>query len=490
MPFRQYTQCYKHTVGDKPFNKSDLASFAVGVSTPGLVVAIIGLLTGNLPLAYITIAIQYAVTITAIANEWLNHRLVCISGDQCAVGTVDLMPTISPILGAFDNDQFFDLRLMPHRYLDLYRGPNCNYATLGEKPALISPPATLPEVFGWKMQVPPRAGPSLDGRTEAVPENDVFLDNFQGSLLLQPGSPVDFQRAGAVLTDLPYDPIDISEVTLKVPPLSTELPRVNLTCTESGPKPAGGTPLFTRATLHCEAEGNFWQALKESAGWQGVAVGVGAAAGAAVGAAVGCAIGGFFGPIGCAIGAIIGFLAGLLGGAAAGAYVAANAAFNSNPGDVNDANVGDSPLGALNDGDQVVVFGTHVYDGFHEGWHEFHPLKAVLRAPPPEIYTNVPGLNTEQITFVPPYIEWDPDWTEGANGKLTSGLTVADMRQGLASRPFRDVAESIKKTWCGLLGEAFNPAVQTRQGLTENRWTIHPLVDGCQPAEGTVGPLR
>ncbi len=318
MPFRQYTQCYNHKVGDKPFNESNLASFAVGVSTPGLVVAIIGILTGNLPLAFVSIAVQYAVTITAIANEWLTHRLVCVSGNECAVGTVDLTPTISPILGAFDNDQFFDLRLMPHRYLDLYRGPNCNYATLGSAPALIAgPPGTGPAMFGWKMHIPPRAGPSLEGRTDTVPATDVFLDNFQESALLQPGSPVDFPRAGALLFDLPYDPIGISEVTLMNPPLSTELPRFNATCSESGSTPAAAPPLFTRATLHCEAEGNFWAALKDSAGWQGLAVGVGASAGAAAGAAAGCAIGGFFGPIGCAIGGIIGFFAGLLGGAAA-----------------------------------------------------------------------------------------------------------------------------------------------------------------------------
>ena len=28
-----------------------------------------------------------------------------------------------------------------------------------------------------------------------------------------------------------------------------------------------------------------------------------------------------------------------------------------------------------------MVYGTHVYDGFHEGWHEFHPLKAIIKTP-------------------------------------------------------------------------------------------------------------
>ena len=296
MAFRQYTQCYNHTPGDKPFNESDLASFALGTSAPGIIAAILGFLSGNPLAAFVAIGVQYAVTITAIANEWLTHRLVCVSGDQCAVGTVDLIPTISTILGAFDNDQFFDVRLMPHRYLDLYRGPNCNYATLGS-------------ASGWVLQTPPQAGPSLDGKTETIPENDVFLDGFQGSALLQPGSPAGFTRAGAVLSDLPYTPVDISEVTLVNPPLSTELPRFNATCSTSGSTPVSGTPLFTRATLHCEAEGNFWAALKSLPGrlagpgrgwWRG-------GGSYAAGAAAGCAIGGFFhGPIGCALGALIG----------------------------------------------------------------------------------------------------------------------------------------------------------------------------------------
>ena len=93
---------------------------------------------------------------------------------------------------------------------------------------------------------------------------------------------------------------------------------------------------------------------------------------------------------------------------------------------VNDANVGDTPLGTLADGDQVVVYGTHVYDGFHEGWHELHPLMAIMRVPPPEVWTNIPGLNTEKPTFNPPYLEWDPNWSIAANGTPPVGLTITD----------------------------------------------------------------
>jgi hypothetical protein len=201
MAFRQYTQCYNHTPGDKPLNSDDLFAFAAGTSAPGLIGAILALVSGANIAAAIIIAIQYAITITAIANEWLYHRLVCVSGNQCAVGTVQEPATISPLLGAFDNDQFFDIRLMPHRPQDEYKSANTKFNA-----------------------TPPTAGPSQDGKTELTPENDIYLDKFQGGRLLKP-----------VIPDLPYD--------------------------------------TSRSTLHCEAEGNFWQAMKDTVALQAVLVG-------------------------------------------------------------------------------------------------------------------------------------------------------------------------------------------------------------------------
>src|SRR4029077_13160241 len=49
-----------------------------------------------------------------------------------------------------------------------------------------------------------------------------------------------------------------------------------------------------RYYLHCEAEGNFWQAMKDYAVVAGLAVAGGAAAGGAAGAGAGGAVGGFF----------------------------------------------------------------------------------------------------------------------------------------------------------------------------------------------------
>ena len=479
MAFRRYTQCYVHTPGDKPFNKSDLVTYVLGNAGPGGVLAVLALLAGDYAVGFWIFAIQYAATIQSVAKQWLEHRLVCLTGNQCAIGVIELTPdeddgsghlkSQTSDLGEFDNDQFFDLRLMPHRHNDAYRGPNCAYATLGMTP--------------WQVQTPPGPGPSLDGLTETVaPANDVFLDNFQGSWFVTPSNS---------LTDLSYNPCDISDTALSSTPQASEKARTPFTCqfATSGASPyvpSSGTTLFTRTNLHCEAEGNFWAAMMATAGLQGLATAAGATAGAAAGAAAGCAIGGFFGPIGCAIGAFVGGLLGLGGGAAAGAYIGANAAFNSDPGNVNDANVGDTPLGTLANGDQVVVYGTHVYDGFHEGWHELHPLMAIMRVPAP---ANIPGI-TNDPAFTPPYLEWDPNWSIAANGNPPAGLTVADMQQGLASPAFAAMATSVHDRWCPLLKDAFAQTTTNDQALPANRWTIHPLVDGCQSPENAPTPLK
>jgi hypothetical protein len=476
MAYRHYTQCYVHTPGDKPFNQADLVSYVLGNAGVGAVLAVLALLAGDYAVGFWIFAIQYAATIQSVAKQWLEHRLVCLTGNQCAIGAIELTPdednsgqlkSQTSDLGEFDNDQFFDLRLMPHRHNDAYRGPNCSYATLGTTP--------------WQVQTTPGPGPSLDGLTETMePANDVFMDNFQGSWFVKPSNS---------LLDLPYNPCDISDTALGSPQ-ANEKPRTPYTCqlaTSVQPAyvPASGTTLFTRTNLHCEAEGNFWAAMMATAGLQGLLTAAGATAGAAAGAAAGCAIGGIFGPLGCAIGAFIGALLGLGGGGAAGAYIGASAAFNSDPGDVNDANVGDTPLGTLADGDKVVVYGAHVYDGFHEGWHEFHPLMAIMRVPPPEVWTNIPGLNTEKPSFNPPYLEWDPNWSIAAQGTPPAGLTVADMQQGLASPAFAAMAQSVRGHWCPLLSNAFALTTIRDQALPANRWTIHPLVDGCQSPGNT-----
>ena len=95
----------------------------------------------------------------------------------------------------------------------------------------------------------------------------------------------------------------------------------------------------------------------------------------------------FFGPIGCAIGAALGAVLGGAAGAAAGGAATyfgiikpiLQDIFDAGPRNVESANVGDKALGPIQMGDKVAVMGEHVYDGYHDGWNEFHPLMAVVK---------------------------------------------------------------------------------------------------------------
>jgi hypothetical protein len=406
MAYRQYTKCYEHTAGDEPFNESDLAGTVLALGGVALLGAILSFAFGFFALGGVFMGVGYAGTIAEIARKWLYHRLVCLGTEpKCAVGVVQSNPTISDF-GEFDNDEFFDLRLMPHRPNDDYKSDNTAYKS-------------------------GNPGPSLDGKTELQPENDVYLDGFQGQTLMRPS-----------IADLPYK--------------------------------------LDRSKLHCEAEGNFWQAMLDFAALLGLAVGVGSGLGALGGAALGGAIGCFFGPIGCLIGAIIGAILGALLGGAAGAFIGAEIAFHSDPGDVEDANVGDASLGPISEGDKVVVYGIHVYDGFHEGWHEIHPLMKVIKLHPDSEASG--------------YTEWDPDFNDPAKLPMDlpgmpatiTGLTVDDMKKGLASKKFFDRAVWLRDTWCGLLTESVGSTTAGLQATEEHRWTIHPNVDGCEPDQPDV----
>lgn len=351
MAYKHYTSCYDYSSGRRPYNQKDRPEFIVTQILVALMIggtfALVGLIAG--PIGAIIGGILGSVVgftnlIDKAADEWLNHRLICLNKDnpQCAVGVVSHNPSRSE-LGTFDNDQYFDVILMPH--------PTIVIATDYDEAIKKSNPNSLVAKNRYKKDGTVVA----DFAVEVLkhPANNILTDRFQGQDFLSTRSDIE--------TGLGY-----------APPNSHE-----------------------RSALHCEAEGDFWVRMRKLAPALAalivatlLAAAAGASAGSTLGSAAGCAIGSFFfGPIGCAIGAAIGSLLGGAGGAAAagaGAYYGVinpilQAIFDASPGDVEDANVGDKALGPIRMGDKVVVMGEHVYDGYHDGWNEFHPLMAVVK---------------------------------------------------------------------------------------------------------------
>jgi hypothetical protein len=129
-----------------------------------------------------------------------------------------------------------------------------------------------------------------------------------------------------------------------------------------------------------------------------------------------------------------------------------------NPNDVN-ANLlpihqAESPDGY--GADILVVKGTWVYDSAHEGWNEIHPIKQCQWA----------GAMLNQ------------QWKE-----------IQVSRNPDVFQSITDINAYVQG-WCALLATVTDPGTVANQQLPQNQWTIHPLVDGCQPAEPAPPPIK
>lgn len=84
--------------------------------------------------------------------------------------------------------------------------------------------------------------------------------------------------------------------------------------------------------------------------------------------------------------------------------------------------------------DLLVVSGEWIYDSLHDGWNEIHPVR-----------------HAQKISNT----GWEGTW------------------------PFD--ARRARDRWCDAIDDSRDPVTRGNQKKPENRWQLHPLIDGCAP---------
>jgi hypothetical protein len=127
---------------------------------------------------------------------------------------------------------------------------------------------------------------------------------------------------------------------------------------------------------------------------------------------------------------------------------------NAEAGDENDPDAGH-----LSPGDLIVAHGRFVYDAGHSGWNELHPLKTIQKLGDRDYYP----VESDPAAFV-------KRWCD-----RVSEVPPPD-RDGPGGTP-QSMTPEQQATW-------------DAQTKPQNRWTIHPLIDGCAFQETQPEPPR
>ena len=119
--------------------------------------------------------------------------------------------------------------------------------------------------------------------------------------------------------------------------------------------------------------------------------------------------------------------------------------------------------GEIGINDTIVVTGRWVWDAGHSGWNELHPVRTVQKiAIPPELdgarATDETKKALDEFRRRVCHLVAEPPPNFGAPGARPTPAQVAAMTPE-------------------------QRAINDQQQQPENTWTIHPLVDGCVPAE-------
>jgi hypothetical protein len=204
---------------------------------------------------------------------------------------------------------------------------------------------------------------------------------------------------------------------------------------------AGGT-----TALHCEIEGDGMKYACAGA-TVGAILGTGAGIGAGVVAAASCLAFGPFAIVCLLLAALAAVLAAaiLTGlGWALGVGLGAIAGHKGAPEDV----LIDQGWGTIHVGDHIAVVGDWVFDSAHDGWHELHPVKKILKMQCPYPTTTTLG--------PAPGIPGHPVSDEEHDKECAAWL--GDLR----------------KLLCARIGDADRPEVRDAQTKPQSKWLAHP----------------
>jgi hypothetical protein len=364
-------------------------------------------------------AIPLLGTIIGLCSWWLYDRLICLGGDRCAIG---LLGAVEPSDGKsgfekFDTDYSFNLVLAPHQYQEL-----------------------PPDYLGTPLPPVPLGEDPKEWADEKFKEalhRQIADDGVQGVLIKETNITGDKKTIfGTKMYDFEgyFSTIGGWSVKYSFQPY-----------------------------LHCEFEGAGMIDLLHAAE---------AALAVATAAAVACAIP-LIGWIVCAILSAVALIISI-----AGVLIAIN---DKAKPSVFDPVTGQTSS-ALHPGEDILfVKGTWVFDTFHEGWNEIHPIKDCILVAKAR-YESADVVDWDHA--IAPYLvalgrwKWDPaDLTKFLPIKVDGPPKPIDWTNWVES-------------WCDLVATTSTPLTVRNQARPENQWNIHPSIDGCQPerGEGDRGP--
>jgi hypothetical protein len=361
-----------------------------------------------------------------MCDAWLKRRLICVSGDHCAIGRVAFREFVEDkdyFEALFDNDVSINLRFLP------YDGTQ------------FSPDASGPD-YDWQMM-------QTDGFPGVELVKKVFPDlSYEGYIEGENGKKYPNNPGGRWTLHCEFEGnamVTICKVGKVVGVFTTILAPLFIVIGAVVGAVVYGAKNAAKAWKNCRKHCSIPVICH-------IACAIAAALAAITGAAAGAVGGGLAGP-----GLATGFISSLIG-----------KWFDiREDGSFADA-AADPASGTLEQGDCIFLNGAHVYDAGHpEGWHELHPVKLVQKICDHRIKEN-------------------PDCCPQKNTSDLDALSLPLFQ----SQQFKDSLQLLYDRWCKGYRTSQDPIVVSAQGQPENQWCLHPLIDGCARRQEIAEPIH